>query len=690
MVASNLSQSINVAERSVVKALSPRAMSPRARPTTKSTAGPKPRPIPRKSTDKQTTKSFNGVGRNSAADATVDLPPNSPNGFPVVGHNQSIDSIPFSAIEPLQVSPARRESAISSVISSMSIFNPFGKRTSIVSKLPDSSSKFEVTQLESNRRAKAIDSETKQAAKKNASASFVTVRLHGLKAEEMSNLVTGRVRAVISAHGAEETVEIFRRFDLLESSTLNAVQLRAALEKIGLSGANEDSLTTMISAFYPQGRGLIDYHNFVDDVLNGGPSFGLSNNSISITTKQMSLSDTTVDEAVDSIRDRLRAVISERGTRGMLDIFQETDTDMNGKIDAAEFKASLAKFNVKGASDEVVYAFFASADPDGNGALDYREFVSKVLDWRKIPKEYAAASKPASRKLGEFVAVMEPLHGFESIINSSVNVKTYSDVTATSSAAVTSYADHVISAENINAADSKEITEYTTRAKVENQDLEIAALQIQKSTDEMFECVVDVRTDKRISSGTTSANVKMQKNYAAEIMPASDYTTSTDEFTNGEADKRSLEAAALEFLKFAQGTWEEAFDSATGQKYYFNEVTSETSWEMPDDYQKQVSSSDSSSSTSSASSSIDSGSETDDDDVAIERAREDFRNTRKFSILAPSGVLGAAVAAAVASSSSRISTSSDEVSDSDAAPRPPTSKFHRLSALEIDFPATQP
>ena len=48
------------------------------------------------------------------------------------------------------------------------------------------------------------------------------------------------------------------------------------------------------------------------------------------------------------------------------------DRDQSGKIDAAEFANALKKMGVGSATPEVVKSVMASADPDGDGKLDYK------------------------------------------------------------------------------------------------------------------------------------------------------------------------------------------------------------------------------------------------------------------------------------------------------------------------------
>jgi hypothetical protein len=76
---------------------------------------------------------------------------------------------------------------------------------------------------------------------------------------------------------------------------------------------------------------------------------------------------------VAEVWERLR-----EGHHRPLELFRSIDKDRSGKIDAAEFGAALMSLGIGEASTAVVKAIIKSADPNGDGKLDYKELLVKL------------------------------------------------------------------------------------------------------------------------------------------------------------------------------------------------------------------------------------------------------------------------------------------------------------------------
>lgn len=79
-------------------------------------------------------------------------------------------------------------------------------------------------------------------------------------------------------------------------------------------------------------------------------------------------------------------VMSNRNGFGFKQIFSNFDVDGTGSIDLDEFKAVMVHYGMQ-FDDHVYLALFATFDTNCNGLLDYREFMSAVLD----PEYYSMA-----------------------------------------------------------------------------------------------------------------------------------------------------------------------------------------------------------------------------------------------------------------------------------------------------------
>lgn len=91
------------------------------------------------------------------------------------------------------------------------------------------------------------------------------------------------------------------------------------------------------------------------------------------------LEDMRTREAAEVIWERMRQHMKESGTQKIHDLFREMDTDNSGYIDKDEFKAALDNMGIEGVSAKVIRRVMRTADPNGDGQLDFREVRSKTI-----------------------------------------------------------------------------------------------------------------------------------------------------------------------------------------------------------------------------------------------------------------------------------------------------------------------
>ena len=87
------------------------------------------------------------------------------------------------------------------------------------------------------------------------------------------------------------------------------------------------------------------------------------------------LSSLPADEAASYVWARMRSFCKENGNLRASDLFFECDKDRSGTIDAAEFTNALNRMGIEGASAKVAAAVIQTADPNGDGQLDYKELL---------------------------------------------------------------------------------------------------------------------------------------------------------------------------------------------------------------------------------------------------------------------------------------------------------------------------
>ncbi|KAH7287203.1 hypothetical protein KP509_32G043400 [Ceratopteris richardii] len=86
--------------------------------------------------------------------------------------------------------------------------------------------------------------------------------------------------------------------------------------------------------------------------------------------------------ALKVIADRL----SEEEITGLKEMFKNMDTDNSGTLTYDELKAGLAKQGAK-LNESEVRQLMEAADVDGNGSIDYTEFITATMHMNKVDKE---------------------------------------------------------------------------------------------------------------------------------------------------------------------------------------------------------------------------------------------------------------------------------------------------------------
>jgi calcium-dependent protein kinase len=111
-------------------------------------------------------------------------------------------------------------------------------------------------------------------------------------------------------------------------------------------------------------------------------------------------SDKPIDSAVLSRMKQFRAMnklkkmalkviasnLNEEEIKGLKQMFMNMDTDNSGTITYEELKAGLAKLGSK-LSEAEVKQLMEAADVDGNGSIDYVEFITATMHRHKLERD---------------------------------------------------------------------------------------------------------------------------------------------------------------------------------------------------------------------------------------------------------------------------------------------------------------
>ncbi|RRT48162.1 hypothetical protein B296_00053279 [Ensete ventricosum] len=81
--------------------------------------------------------------------------------------------------------------------------------------------------------------------------------------------------------------------------------------------------------------------------------------------------------------------LSEDEIMGLKEMFKSIDTDNSGTITYEELKAGLPKLGNLGIniSESEVRQLMEAADVDGNGSIDYIEFITATMHMNRMEKE---------------------------------------------------------------------------------------------------------------------------------------------------------------------------------------------------------------------------------------------------------------------------------------------------------------
>ena len=97
------------------------------------------------------------------------------------------------------------------------------------------------------------------------------------------------------------------------------------------------------------------------------------------------LENFSTEEAAHLIWERMQAFAKHEGGLRPLELFREMDKDRSGKVDHIEFAKALQRLHVLGASKKAIKAVIKTADPNGDGKLEYKELLPKLKDVRARP-----------------------------------------------------------------------------------------------------------------------------------------------------------------------------------------------------------------------------------------------------------------------------------------------------------------
>ncbi|ESR65607.1 hypothetical protein CICLE_v100083381mg, partial [Citrus x clementina] len=206
----------------------------------------------------------------------------------------------------------------------------------------------------------------------------------------MSKLKKLTVKVIVEYLPGEETQALKEKFiemDTDKNGTLSYDELRAGLTKVG-SMLTEFDVKQLMEAADMDGNGAIDYTEFTAATIQRqklerseylSKAFQYFDKDNSGNTKQF--------RAMNMLKKLVLQVIVENlpteEKQKLMEKFREMDTDNSGTLTLSELKAGLAKLG-SALEESEVNQYMEAGDIDGNGNIDFIEFVNLMTDIYKL------------------------------------------------------------------------------------------------------------------------------------------------------------------------------------------------------------------------------------------------------------------------------------------------------------------
>jgi len=181
-----------------------------------------------------------------------------------------------------------------------------------------------------------------------------------------------------SGKQSEEAILIksFKYFDLDNSGECEKDEWLKALQKLGITGFNDQKLLELFELYDLNKNGSIDYKEFVKAL------FSDEDEEESIEKKEVKNVDSNVKNSLSDskVMDKFRDRILERGGRGILGLarqFKIFDDNNSGTLDLQELTKAVRDFKVDLSPNEIKI-LFNILDVDQSGEVQYDEFLREI------------------------------------------------------------------------------------------------------------------------------------------------------------------------------------------------------------------------------------------------------------------------------------------------------------------------
>ena len=261
---------------------------------------------------------------------------------------------------------------------------------------------------EMERQQAQIEAQRKARALKRAQAAQEKTLLQGFDVDEDSDKsVADQLRDALS-QSSTRVIELFRDWDDDGNGMVSKEEFRKAMGLLGFNVPAKD-IDALFDSWDPDGSGVLSLDELRHELRDHKTAARIAEFKAKEAKRQMLLQGLDIDEDSEkSVAEQLREALAKSAVR-VIDLFNDWDTDGNGKISKEEFRKAmgLLGFNVP-AKD--IDALFDSWDPDGSGVLLLGE-LDRQLSEEKAQIE--AQRKARALKRAQAAQEKTLLQGFD-------------------------------------------------------------------------------------------------------------------------------------------------------------------------------------------------------------------------------------------------------------------------------------
>ncbi|XP_071160620.1 uncharacterized protein [Mytilus edulis] len=210
----------------------------------------------------------------------------------------------------------------------------------------------------------------------------------------------------------------FGLFDITDNCVIKTWELKSVLSSLGQNIITDEKLRAMIQEADVHGNGIIDFDKFIKKMISTNVIIAseLSREELAAYKEAFGLFDANGDGVISTweLKSVLRALGQNPSNEELIEMIREADLDGNGIIDFDEFINMMIRRNNSEESDETLREAFNIFDHDNNNFItcaDLRYVIKSLgldISDETIDEMVREADEDGNGKVGveEFIKIM--------------------------------------------------------------------------------------------------------------------------------------------------------------------------------------------------------------------------------------------------------------------------------------------